>query len=370
MNPTIEIFHAGRHTAHSGAVVEITSADLAESAAAYDPGASEAPVVVGHPATNGPAHGWVKKLHVANGRMEAELDQVDPEFMEMVRAGRYKKISAAFYSPSSPDNPTPGKWYLRHVGFLGAQPPAIKGLRSVVFAGSGEGVATIDMAISPPPAPGQPVSSPVKGEDIGLPGVPGADNPHPLTRGAQGEGGQNNQESNPNSKEITVTEEELRKAKEEQERKAAELKLAQEKLAAEKAKFAEAQAKARKDADAQAHAELAEKEKALAARERELAMREHSAFVKTLVAEGKVLPVAEPFLANFMAALPGDGVVEFAEAEGKGPVKKPMLDGFKTWLAGLPKIVDFGERAPGSGAAQGHNDEHIALGKAIAEAAR
>ena len=365
MNPTIEIFHAGRHTAHSGAVVEITSADLAESAAAYDPVASEAPVVVGHPTTNGPAYGWVKTLHAANGRMEAELGQVDPEFMEMVRAGRYKKISAAFYSPSSPDNPAPGKWYLRHIGFLGAQPPAIKGLRPVVFAGSGEGVATIDMDKSPPPS-----SSPIQGEDNGLPGMPGADNPHPLTGGAQGKGEPKITEKQITTKETIVTEEELRKAKEEQDRKAAELKLAQEKLAAEKAKFAEAQAKARKDADAQAHAELAEKEKALAARERELAMREHSAFVKTLVAEGKVLPVAEPFLANFMAALPGDGVVEFAEADGKA-VSRPLLDGFKSWLTGLPKIVEFGERAPGSGAAPGHNDdEHIALGKAIADAAR
>jgi len=51
MNPTIEIFRAGRHTAHGGAVVEITSADLAKSAAAYNPIASEAPVVAGHPAS-------------------------------------------------------------------------------------------------------------------------------------------------------------------------------------------------------------------------------------------------------------------------------------------------------------------------------
>lgn len=338
MNPTVEIFSAGRHTTHAGGQVEITSADLAESAAAYDPAASEAPVVIGHPAINGPAYAWVRSLRASGGKLEAELDQVDPEFAEVVRAGRYKKISAAFYTPTSPDNPRPGKWYLRHVGFLGAAPPAIKGLRAVAFAASGDGVATIDSDIHPSP------------------------NPLPLTGGDQGEGDRKNTEQNTTAieKEKTVDPEALKKQKEEQERIAAELKAAQEKLEQEKANFAEALAKAKKAAD-----DFAEREKTLAARESALAKREHTAFIKTLVAEGKALPAQEAFLVEFMAALPAEGVVEFAEADGKEPVKKPLLDGFKSWLTGLPKIVDFGERAPG---AAGAADEHQALGARIAQA--
>ena len=71
----------------------------------------------------------------------------------MVRAGRFKKVSASFYTPDSPHNPVPGVYYLRHVGFLGAQPPAVKGLAPVPvnFAegDTEEGCVSFDFAESP-----------------------------------------------------------------------------------------------------------------------------------------------------------------------------------------------------------------------------
>ena len=130
----LQIFRAGRHTAMSGAVLDFSDADLAATAAAYDPARSEAPIVVGHPKTDGPAYGWVRSLSFAEGGLEAEPHQVDPAFAELVDAGRFKKISASFFTPDAPNNPVPGVYYLRHVGFLGAQPPAVKGLRSPEFA--------------------------------------------------------------------------------------------------------------------------------------------------------------------------------------------------------------------------------------------
>ena len=136
----IEIFRAGRRVARDGAVADMSEADIAAAAQAYDPSASEAPVVVGHPADNCPAYGWVKRLRAEGPALLAELDQVDPMFAGLVNDGRYKKISASFYSPLSAENPRPGVWYLRHVGFLGAQPPAVKGLRPVCFSSSAEGV--------------------------------------------------------------------------------------------------------------------------------------------------------------------------------------------------------------------------------------
>lgn len=51
-----------------------------------------------------------------------------------MKAGSYKKVSAAFYSPTSAGNPTPGTHYLRHVGFLGGQAPAVKGLQDIHFS--------------------------------------------------------------------------------------------------------------------------------------------------------------------------------------------------------------------------------------------
>ena len=76
-------------------------------------------------------------LSFADGVLLADPAQVDPAFAELVNDGKFKKVSACFYEADAPANPKPGSLYLRHVGFLGAQPPAIKGLKSVSFAASG-----------------------------------------------------------------------------------------------------------------------------------------------------------------------------------------------------------------------------------------
>lgn len=135
-----ELFTAGKHTASGGATLSFTEADLQAAVAAYDPALHEAPIVVGHPKDNAPAYGWVKALSFADGAMVAEPTQVDADFAEMVKAGRFKKRSASFYTPDAPNNPKPGTYYLRHVGFLGAQPPAVKGLKEVAFGEAEEGV--------------------------------------------------------------------------------------------------------------------------------------------------------------------------------------------------------------------------------------
>lgn len=129
-----EIFRAGTRTDANGNTVTITEADLAAAAQAYDPKVHEAPIVVGHPKADAPAYGWVKSLNVQNGVLTADFAQVDDGFADLVKAGRYKKVSASFYPPTSPNNPKPGVWTLRHVGFLGAQPPAVKGLSAISFA--------------------------------------------------------------------------------------------------------------------------------------------------------------------------------------------------------------------------------------------
>ena len=89
-----------------------------------------------------PAYGWVKALQFSEGGIDATPAQVNNDFADMVAAGAFKKISASFYSPNAPSNPVPGVYYLRHVGFLGAQAPAIKGMRSPSFGDSDEGVVT------------------------------------------------------------------------------------------------------------------------------------------------------------------------------------------------------------------------------------
>lgn len=122
----------------------------------YDPEHHEAPLTVGHPKNNAPAFGWVTALKkipqkIQKGKekvnvLMAKFKQVPEEFQSAVKQGLYKKRSASFY----PDG------RLRHVGFLGAAPPAVKGLADLAFDDNNEAMLftdidmdTVDFSLSP-----------------------------------------------------------------------------------------------------------------------------------------------------------------------------------------------------------------------------
>lgn len=132
----LEIFKAGTHQPMSGEPVTVNEAQLRASALAYDPARSKAPIVIGHPALDAPAFGWVEALDASDGTLAAYVADVEPSFAEAVREGRYRNVSASFYPPAAASNPRPGVFYLKHVGFLGAAAPAVKGLKTVSFAGA------------------------------------------------------------------------------------------------------------------------------------------------------------------------------------------------------------------------------------------
>jgi len=136
----IEIFKAGQHKPMNGRSKNYPVSMLEEVAINYDPQKYKAPIVIGHPKTDAPAYGWVERLYVENDTLKADVNQVDEAFVELVNNGRYKKISSSFFAPNSPDNPIAGKYTLKHVGFLGAAAPAVKGLKPAEFSGSGLGV--------------------------------------------------------------------------------------------------------------------------------------------------------------------------------------------------------------------------------------
>ncbi len=145
--PQIEIFRAGSHADDTGTVHSFSEADVAGMVACYDPALREAALCIGHPADNLPAYGWVKGLgRNADGRLVMDTHQVQPQFAEMVDRKLFKKRSASFYPPSHPGNPKPGSWYLRHVAFLGAQPPAITGLAD--FSEGGDNTGTVNFSES------------------------------------------------------------------------------------------------------------------------------------------------------------------------------------------------------------------------------
>lgn len=124
----IQVFRTGRHTDASGDEREWGKGDLDRIVSSYNPQRHEAPVVIGHPEDSAPAFGWVEALKREGEILYAKLKDLVPEFVDMVRRGLYKKRSIALYPDLT----------LRHVGFLGAMPPAIKGLEDVRFQERGK----------------------------------------------------------------------------------------------------------------------------------------------------------------------------------------------------------------------------------------
>ena len=319
----IQIFRAGNHTAMSGIALAFSEADLQATANAYDPAKHEAPLVIGHPSHDAPAYGWVKKLSFADA-LEAMPDQVDPVFAEMVAAGKFKKISASFYTPDSPSNPVPGVYYLRHVGFLGAQPPAVKGLRSPEFAAAEEGVIVFgdwgDM---------QNASLWRRLRDwfIGSQGLDAADKilPDYAVASLEDAARQDPDSSTPTQAYSESTTQETNKVTPEQ--KAA--------LEAENARLSGlvAASEARDKLNRTAGLRAA-----------------HAAFCETLITAGKLLPAQKDFMCAFMDRVAEDsGVIEFGEGAAKK--SQPGIDGLKAFLSALPKMVDFNEHATGDGTA-------------------
>lgn len=333
----IEIFRIGKHTATNGQTLPFDQAALSAAVSAYDPTLHEAPVVIGHPKDNHPAFGWIDHLELTgDGVVLAHPKQVDADFAELVKQGKYKKRSASWYLPDSPNNPKPGTLYLRHVGFLGAQPPALKGLRDVRFNEAEQGVVEFG-DVSPWVFSNlAAILRRWREKIIAKEGIESADNFIPAyeiddfaqeaERLRQEQMKEAEQQANPvapnftESQESTMTPEQI-----------AALKAENERLKAE---------------NDQRTASFAEQEKSIKARELALAKNEISTKIDALVTQGKVLAAQKPGLVEFMVGLEhGTLTIEFGEGAGAKKVspRQFMLD----YLESMPKLVDFNEHSKG-----------------------
>lgn len=134
----IHCFKAGVHTTMAGEAIEFSQAQVEEIAMAYSPALRSAPLVIGHPKADGPSVGGVVSLKATARGLFAEPADVDAAFAAQVGPHGLNAVSCKFFRPDAPDNPAPGKWYLRHIGFLGEQAAAVKGLDGPAFAASGD----------------------------------------------------------------------------------------------------------------------------------------------------------------------------------------------------------------------------------------
>jgi hypothetical protein len=264
----------------------------------------------------------------------ADPKELNSDFAEQVQAGAYKKVSASLYTPDHPSNPKPGSYYLRHVGFLGAQPPAIKGLEAISFSDD-EGGEIVEFAAE------YEVAGVfrrlrefiiekfgVEDADKAIPGwmvestEDAARNPPKSDQPAFSEPGHTDAGAG------TMTE--------------AELKAAQDKLAADQAAHDALVASFTEQ-------ETARKAEAEVARKAAIKLR-----VDDLVKAGKVLPAEADGIRSFAENLSPAQVVEFGE--GETATKAQATDYFFKLLEAGKPAVDFGEHG-------GDKGEPIAYGK-------
>ncbi|MBF0094378.1 MAG: hypothetical protein HQL34_07535, partial [Alphaproteobacteria bacterium] len=312
----IEIFRPGTFTSRAGVELTFTEQDLRAVAAAYDPAVHEAPLVVGHPSHDAPAYGWITGLEFADGRLVATVGRLAPELATAVAEGRFRKVSPAFYPPTSKSNPKPGTLSLRHVGVLGAAPPACSGLKPLAF--SDDVSEAVVMEFSGRTSAG--LWSSLRdfliekfGRDEAERAVPGY---------------------------------QVQWLAEESVREDMETAPA----------FSQPEAKSdpmpdTPDLDARAR-ELDAREHALQAKEMEFSAQEtarrhadDAAFVDGLIREGRVASGDRAQVLEFLAALDATSALEFSEGDGK--VTKTPWQAFRDRLAAQPKLVTTGEIAGG-----------------------
>jgi hypothetical protein len=346
----IHIFKAGQQTAMSGLQLNFSESDLAASAAAYNPDLHEAPLVVGHPKADLPAYGWVKSLSAEVG-LFAEPHQVNAEFEEQVKAGAYKKVSAAFYTPDHPHNPVPGVYYLRHVGFLGAQPPAVKGLKGIEFAEDAECVE-VELEFSEGEGSEQllwagesmvSLFKTLRDHLIEKEGAEAADKVLPSWR-------------------LDSASESLARARAERDaQRSARLNPAFSEPATQESTTVKPEEKAALEAhNAQLQADLAAAQAKLRKSAVAANTAAHAAFAESLASEARIAPADKAVVTALLdfaepAVIEGEtpAVVEF----GEGDAKQPIGAAIKAFLGKLPKRVEFGEQAARDRAAEGQADK-------------
>lgn len=344
MAHVIEIFRSGRHVSASGEVVSFSDADLDAIVRSYDTRVHEAPLVVGHPKSDAaPAYGWAKALVREGSKLKSVVSDVDPAFAEgCLRTRRYAKVSASFYKPDSPNNPKPGAYYLRHIGLLGAQPPAVKGLKEASFADGGADTLTIDFADGDAAAAGAGADAaaassaftPAQLEALQKMIADAVIAATGAAKTAPASGASTTQTADhTEAADVIAAVEKIEGLTPEQ------LEALKKRIAEAFADAAAAGAGNAPTVDASeasiARRALSIREADIVKRERAARRKEHEGFLDGLLRDGRPLPASREKTLAFLELLEGDASVSFGEGEKRSPAQIFRED----FLARLPKQV-------------------------------
>ena len=124
--PWIEIFEAGDRTDSKGRKKHYSRAYIDNRIIKpFYSGRRRVPSVIGHPKTNDPAYGWVSALRRVGDKLQAKFVKMPKEMWRAIKDGHFPERSIALDSKG-----------LFHVGWLGAAPPAVEGLKGLAFSKS------------------------------------------------------------------------------------------------------------------------------------------------------------------------------------------------------------------------------------------
>lgn len=330
-----EVFRCGDHTDSAGHKDTWTEERL-DKIATYNAGKHEAPIVIGHPKDNTPAFGWVEEVKRDGKTLLAKARGLVPEFVDMVKQGMFKKRSISLY----------GDGTLRHIGFLGAMPPAVKGLADIAFEEKDDSI-TIDfgekeMIIGHMLERMRDLFIEQFGQEKADRVIARFDLEalKQITEERQEETAEPEEETEEPEQPVPEFKETVTKkkggGKVAKEKKAEAVEVVNdftEETAAKEKEFAEREAA------------LTAREEKVKAGEREVVRKEIASFIEANVLEGKLTPAlvkAGMGLDNFMEKLmDSDAVVEFSEDNKQ--VKQSVNEYFRSFVSGLKQVVPFGK---------------------------
>ena len=137
MSVWMEALKTGTFKAKNGKDVNFSTDDLDAIVSHYDPSKREAALVFGHPEDTHPSYGWVEKFRRTGEVLEALVKDIPEAVKTLIRKKRYKKRSLSLEA----DGVT-----VRHLGLLGAVPPAVDGLADIELS-EGAKALVIELSI-------------------------------------------------------------------------------------------------------------------------------------------------------------------------------------------------------------------------------
>ena len=118
------VFKTGEHKDSNGNVKFWTKDDLDKICYQFQNVHHNVPVCVGHPKTNSPAYGWIEDVKRVGENLYCSFKDIREEFKNALKQGLFKNRSISLDKDLN----------IRHIAFLGAQAPAIKGLEEFCFS--------------------------------------------------------------------------------------------------------------------------------------------------------------------------------------------------------------------------------------------